>query len=118
MSQAKVNKNENWMKDLLEKSKYKWKRQAQWGYRLFDFWCAEIGVAIEVDGEEHNKEYDSIRDIKNMLTSGIVVFRVRNRNENGARKIITRVNKIEGDWNTRRLSLGLKPITTLKVSSG
>ena len=105
------NPNENWMKDILKKSGLKWKRQARWGYRIFDFWCHEIGVAIEVDGNEHRKQWDDLRDEANLKVSGILVIHVRNRNEKDAQIALERIIKV-GTWNDRRGKYGLKMIRT------
>lgn len=104
------NPNELWMMKKLEKLPYKWTRQAQWGYRIFDFWCRDIGVAIEVDGKEHKKEYDRIRDEYNMKRSGILVIRVRNKNEKDSEYVINFLSSNVKSWNDRRRELGLKEI--------
>ena len=65
----------------LKQTPWKWSRQSTWGYRLFDFWCKELGVVIEVDGPEHDQEYDSYRDEYNFRRSGIVVLRIQNHDE-------------------------------------
>ena len=104
------NKNENWMSKKLEKTNYKWSRQSQWGYRLFDFWNHSLGVAIEVDGLEHNKNYDKIRDDYNFKKSGILVLRVNNGDEKGANEVINFIDNTEEDWNQRRKTLNLKLI--------
>lgn len=71
------NKSENWFIEKLHGTGLKWARQSQWGYRIFDFWNHNLGVAIEVDGKGHRKKYDSYRDEYNFRRSGIVVLRVR-----------------------------------------
>lgn len=104
-----TNRNENWMFEILKRTGLKWSRQAQWGYRLFDFWNAAKGIAVEVDGPEHDPEYDCIRDAFNYKKSGIVVLRVRNGNDEDAAKTVVAIHS-SGTWNERRVSLGLKPI--------
>ena len=37
VEQSRRNPNELWMFERLQRTGYKWRRQAQWGYRLFDF---------------------------------------------------------------------------------
>lgn len=103
------NSNEAWMAEKLEKTGWTWKRQAQWGYRLFDFWNFALGIAVEVDGLSHNKSYDAVRDAYNLQRSGILVLRVRNRNEEDARRALTEIEKA-CLWNERRVGLGLKPV--------
>jgi len=100
------NQNENWFADKLKTNKHKWSRQAQWGYRLFDFWCHELGIAVEVDGPEHDPGYDGYRDKYNYLRSGIIVLHVRNRNEADAKLALEFIAKAE-DWSSRRRLLGL-----------
>jgi very-short-patch-repair endonuclease len=106
---SKNNPNELWMYEKLKSTPYKWKRQRQWGYRLFDFFCAELGVAVEVDGPEHDPDYDAVRDHYNLTKSGIVVLRVRNRNEDDAMRCLEQIRSAE-TWNERRAKLGLEPI--------
>lgn len=97
------NPNENWMASLLD---LKWSRQAIWGKRLFDFWNPVLGIAIEVDGFEHNPKYDSYRDEYNFRRSGIVVLRVRNRNEMDAERAFAFVKCADG-WMKRKSKLGI-----------
>ena len=111
MSRALTNANENWMRDILEKTGHKWTRQAQWGFRLFDFWNHSLGIAVEVDGLEHNKSYDSSRDEYNYQTSGIVVLRVGNLNRDDADKAVAYITS-SCTWNERRSELGLPFIRT------
>lgn len=84
----------------------KFTRQAEWGYRIFDFWFHDRGVVIEVDGPEHNRGYDAYRDTYNFLRSGIVVLRVRNFDEVGASAAIANLLQ-ECSWTDRRRALGL-----------
>ena len=100
------NENERWFLDKLGKTAYKWTQQAQWGYRIFDFWSFELGVAIEIDGSEHKVDNDHYRDEYNFRRSGIVVLRVRNRNEEDAALALGLIEKL-GTWHTRRSQLGL-----------
>lgn len=101
---CKYNENENWMRDILiAQTQYKWTRQARWGYRLFDFWCHELGCAVEVDGPEHNKGYDQFRDYYNYVRSGIIVIRVKNKNEEDAAEAIAYIKTL-GSWEERRIA--------------
>ena len=109
IDESRDNPNEKWMLSHLATTGYKWRRQAQWGYRLFDFWCAKLGIAVEVDGKTHDPEYDAVRDRYNYSCSGILVLRVRNRNESDAQKALETIRTAES-WNYRRSKLGLKPI--------
>jgi len=103
------NPNEHWMADKLSQTNVKWSRQSQRGFRIFDFWCHTLGIAVEVDGPEHNKRYDAFRDSENLRVSGIVVLRVRNRNERDAKKALDFISRAE-TWNERRARMGLKLI--------
>ena len=38
------------MAEKLAATGHRWSRQAIWGKRIFDFWCATLGIAVEVDG--------------------------------------------------------------------
>jgi len=107
---CKGNRNENWMADKLKTTSRQWTRQAQWGYRLFDFWCGELGVAIEVDGPEHHAGRDSYRDEYNFRRSAIVVLRVRNGNEEDAARTMIVLETL-GTWEERRKLLGLDTTT-------
>lgn len=100
------NANELWALEILKTTPYKWTPQAQWGYRIFDFWCAELGVAIELDGKEHDPNYDSYRDEYNYRRSGIVVLRVPNRDGERLNKSIASLSVI-GDWKERKERMGI-----------
>lgn len=104
---AAVNPNENWLARRLASTGLTWTRQALWGYRIFDFWCHELGIAIESDGPEHDRAYDAYRDEYNLRRSGIVVLRVRNRNESDLRDALNVVSA-SVPWTVRRERLGLR----------
>ena len=99
-------KAEEWFAAKLTSSGERWTRQAQWGYRLFDFWCARLGVAIEVDGAEHRAAIDRYRDAYNFQRSGIVVLRIPNFDEKAAEAVLAKV-AAEVAWSERRNALGL-----------
>lgn len=101
-----TNGNENWMAAKLETTGMKWTRQAWWGYRLFDFWNATLGIAVEVDGPEHDKAYDAHRDEYNFRRSGILVLRVRNLSEDDATRALDAIANAE-PWKERRQAMGL-----------
>lgn len=108
---CKNNSNENWMLEKLAESGRKWTRQARWGFRLFDFWNHDIGVAVEVDGPEHDRERDAYIDAHFLRRSGILTVRVQNRDEAGAKAALDVIAKAV-TWNERRASLGLKPVNS------
>jgi len=106
---AESNPNETWMKQKLKTTKYKWNRQARWGWNLFDFWCHFLGTAVEVDGIEHDREMDLKKDRELFKRSGILVLRVKNKCENDANYILSIISDL-GNWSVRRKMLGLNPI--------
>ncbi|MDD4784958.1 MAG: endonuclease domain-containing protein [Candidatus Shapirobacteria bacterium] len=66
---AKKNRNnpteaEYIMWRYLRKSKYKFTRQKPINRFILVFYCSEINLAIEIDGDSHNKKksYDLLRD--------------------------------------------------------
>jgi very-short-patch-repair endonuclease len=83
--------------------------QSIWGYRLFDFWCFKLGIAIEVGQSEHGKDYDLESDQYEYARSGIKVIRVRALNEEDMTLAIEEILMSE-TWNERRAVLKLKPI--------
>lgn len=103
------NAAELWMKARLKSTPYKWTQQACWGYRLFDFWCSRLGIAVEVDGLDHDAEKDFRNDFRNYKVSGIIVLRVPNFDEKAADFALARI-AISPSWNERREMLGLKRI--------
>ena len=100
------NRNENQVASRLSKTARKWKRQAMWGYRIYDFWCHAIGIAIEVDGPEHDANYDAYRDEYNFRRSGIVVLRLDNGDMVRLEEILSLTDRL-GTWKDRRILLGL-----------
>lgn len=98
--------NENWLAKILHQSThYNWKRQAIWGKRLYDFWNAKLGVAVEVDGPEHNPNYDAYRDEYNFRRSGIVVLRVPNGDYDRASEVCDWIGNSE-TWEQRKTLIG------------
>jgi very-short-patch-repair endonuclease len=111
IERSKVNKAENWFNEKLKNSKYKFSRQRRWGYRIYDFWCHQLGLAIEIDGDSHSKGWDELRDKQDFERSRIIVIRVNNFNESEAYKALEYIHHSE-TWNQRRTAAGMKPITT------
>jgi very-short-patch-repair endonuclease len=62
-------------------SEYKFRRQHSIGHYILDFYCPELKLAIEVDGESHDNEkakiYDKEREDE-IKTYGIRFFRIKN----------------------------------------
>lgn len=92
--------------EILKSRGEKWTRQVLWGYRIFDFWNPVLGIAIEIDGPEHDPVYDAHRDEYNFRRSAIVVLRVRNQNENDAKAVFELIPRL-GTWKERRSELGI-----------
>lgn len=115
LASSKNSKAEAWMNEKLKTTDYKWTRQAMWGYRLFDFWNAKLGIAVEVDGPEHVAEYDAARDRYNYLRSGILVLRVKNFDEADADKALKTISSAES-WQQRKETL--KPGRDLLRANG
>ena len=107
IKRSQFNPNELWMKKKLDATRFKFTRQAMWGMRLFDFWCHDLGIAVEVDGPEHNKKYDSYRDEYSFRRSAVVVLRVRNLNELDAEFAISFINQSNGHLE-RKVEIGIK----------
>lgn len=82
ITRAITNKSENLVSSLLPNSlkgkKITWERQYLIGYRILDFYCPELKIAIEVDGTEHDRQYDRYRDEYLFRVENIITFRVRN----------------------------------------
>jgi very-short-patch-repair endonuclease len=60
----------------------KFRRQHPYGHFIFDFFCFEQKIAIEVDGEIHESAEHQQRDAwrtEIVAESGVKVFRVRNK---------------------------------------
>jgi very-short-patch-repair endonuclease len=110
MAVAKHNPNESWMRSKLAATDLRWTRQPIWGYRLFDFWNYALGIAVEVDGPEHQPDYDAYRDEYNFRRSGIVVLRVRNRNEEDADMAIQFI-KASCTLQERKKAIGIAGVT-------
>ena len=109
IAQSKYSKAESWAEEQLKTTGYKWTRQATWGWRVFDFWNHVLGIAVEIDGIEHDKGNDSARDAKNWKTSRILVIRVNNFDDVGMAKALETI-KTAQTWNERRTQAKLKPV--------
>jgi very-short-patch-repair endonuclease len=95
---------ESWASKHLAKTGKKFTRQAIWGCRLFDFWCAELGIAVEIDGLTHDKNYDRIRDKYNFYRSGIIVLRVKNFDEEQMKIVLRKVQESD-NWAVRKVKM-------------
>lgn len=102
-----------WMAQKLRLSGLRMNPQAAWGWRLFDFWCAEKGVAIDLIEPGDATDYTDV-DLKELFRSGILIRRLRHFDNNEADYLI-QMTKEEPFWNARRAQMGLKPIGSGKV---
>jgi very-short-patch-repair endonuclease len=108
---------EEWAWDEIRKTGAGWVRQAIWGCRIFDFFSIRRGIAIEIDGDTHNKVYDKVRDDYNYYRSGILVLRIKNYNEVDLRNAIKEIKKGETRMDRRkrvRIELGLSENASMK----
>lgn len=107
LERSKSNDNENAAARIIASiSILKWKRQALWGCRIFDFWCHTKGAVIEIDGPEHDLEYDLARDEYNALRSAIIVIRIKNGDWDYLVSALSHLDTIP-DWSERRTALGV-----------
>lgn len=106
---CKALKAEAWAEKHLSRTGIKWTRQAQWGFRLFDFWSSALGIAVEIDGPSHNPDFDYDRDLADFKRSGILVLRVPNWDEEAMERALEQIALAVG-WNERRRLLNLKPV--------
>lgn len=105
-----TNENEQWMKALLaSRTKLKWTPQVSWGFRIFDFWSHECGIAVEVDGPEHRAADDMQKDLAAWNVSGIIVLRVRNQSQSDAKVALEMIERVAkwGDHRKRREFIGI-----------
>lgn len=89
-----------WAKIRNQQLGIKFRRQHGIGRYIVDFYCAECGLVIELDGDSHYKvgaqEYDKIRD-EFMRCLGLRVLRFTNRQivkdiDAAMRKIVEELN--------------------------
>lgn len=108
LMQSASSKAESWAFEILrDGTGLKWTRQSQWGYRIFDFWNAQKGIAVELDGPEHRKDYDAARDKYNYERSGILVLRVKNFDTFGMTQVLNQICAASS-WAERRAGMDLK----------
>lgn len=102
------NGNENWMAAHLETTSHRWVRQQIAGHRIYDFFCRELGVAIEVDGEDHEPDYDHWRDLDDWRYARVLVLHVENRNEADAYRAMEEI-AVTGTWANRLEAIPPEP---------
>lgn len=109
--QCLSSKAEDWALKHLETTGYTWTRQAVWGWRVFDFWNHKLGIAVEIDGPEHDAIYEQKRDARNWKVSRINIIRVRNFDEDDMQIALREITESK-TWNERRAEAGLSLIRT------
>jgi very-short-patch-repair endonuclease len=57
---------------------HKFRRLDVIGYRIVDFFCPAKGLAIEIDGDTHDRELDLVRDRRMLSEFGFRVIRFTN----------------------------------------
>lgn len=67
--------------DFLKQHPATFRRQKQFGHYIVDFYCAEAGLVIELDGSQHyepdEKQRDAIRD-QYLNNLGLMILRFSN----------------------------------------
>ena len=76
--EATKEENQLWYQ-FLRQHKLRFRRQMVLGKYVVDFYCAELQLAIEIDGSihDHLQEADLLRT-KNLETTGVIVIRYTN----------------------------------------
>ena len=107
-NEAKVlsmsNESANWADGILRTSSLQWTRKAIWGCRLFDFWNAKKGVAVELDGPKPDAGDEE--NLHARERSGIAVYRLKSFDEAHLRSVMSEAEHLE-DWAVRRDRLGI-----------
>jgi very-short-patch-repair endonuclease len=103
-NKSKIVEAELWAKKKLKFTGHKWNTQTIWGCRLFDFWCHKLGIAVEIDGLTHDKNYDAARDQYNFYRSGIIVLRVPNYDETAMAAALQTIADAD-TWEVRKVKM-------------
>lgn len=105
---CRSNPGERLFAEYLRRYDLRLNRQMVWGYRVFDFWSHNLGVAVEVDGASHtDPEYDAYRDEYNLRRSAILVLRVEAGNRSDADHACKLLAEADESWSDRRERFGL-----------
>lgn len=92
-------RDENRVLYALNSTGYSWNRKIIWGHRLYDFWCADLGVVVQIDRPDQNDADEAYWDEYVYRRSGIIVLRVDNgRDLDNALAVIARAEP----WSQRR----------------
>ena len=84
-----------------------WKQQYVWGHRIFDFYCNQVGAAIEVDGATHDRERDLAQDRWHARRSGIITFRVPNGDDRKLERVLLVLRRIARRKERKKMILAL-----------
>ena len=99
-----------WMQLRTKPKGYKFRRQHPAGNYILDFYCHALKLAIEADGDIHNKEKVQEADRerqKNLESEGIYVIRFTNKEIMVNKKSVT--EQINTDIDKRISSLTVRP---------
>lgn len=85
----------NKLKELKKQTWINFNRQAVRGTRVFDFWCSDLWIAVEVDWWYHmnRKTRDFLLDRHCKEVSEVIVYRVGNYDEKKATDVIDKIKK-------------------------
>lgn len=98
---------EQFLAHVLRKHGFTFTMHARWGYRVFDFWIAALGVAIVIDEPKSPVDPAYARsDEDNLNVSGIVTIHVRPFNAADSRQVF-RYLRASPSWQERRVNLGI-----------
>jgi very-short-patch-repair endonuclease len=106
--------------DVLKKLDTKWIKQRIIGNYIIDFFCFEIGLAIEIDGDSHNSqiEYDQVRtDFLNELSITVIRFtneEVLNNLEGVFNSVKNKIEQLRNIYNLATHALDT-PVNKVKV---
>lgn len=101
---ARRNPHEQWMARLLAETGHEWTPQQIAGHRIYDFWCRELGVAVEVDGPDHDPDWDHWRDCDDWRYRRVLVLHVRNHDGADAARALREI-AVTGRWTDRLAAL-------------
>lgn len=105
------NRAENWfyywyLKRLEKKRWIRFVRQAVRWWRIFDFWCDKLWVAIEVDWKYHEEDWKKKKDENNdrhaLEVSQVLVIRIKDFDSYWAREAIKKVKSLDPWWIRRK----------------
>ncbi len=96
-------KAELWAKDRLRKAKINVSFQKVFDRSIFDFFCFEKGIAIEIDGSSHDPVKDELRDNHHFEMHTIKTLRIPNFDDERMNEIINLI-RLSDTWDDRKKS--------------